>query len=444
MRGYDARDSRAAAHVARPSPAGKSPIGSSPSSAHSPISSALSAVPLRSPPSSLFSSVSAVFPGANLRSPSSHSPRTSAATVPCNRLREREATYAARWAVGAWRGATLATAAGDTYTVIYEGRRGGPAGPDFRDAVLLDRRGERVCGDVELHLRASGWRLHGHDRDPRYAGVLLHLVVHPPRELETSGSPLPGGRRVPIAQIGAPLAAASPLLPCAGSSARIGPRGMRELLAAAGEARFERRAASLRAEIEDEMAQIGRWDAPNRALAVALAEALGYGRDRTLLRAAGEQMIRGPGQPQMRGDDLPAVERARLKGLQALVARWEALGPWDALRTRLVAGTPRAAGEALAEALTVPDGDVSRGWALILAANVALPFAAAAEPELTSRAHAAYAALPGLPSNAITRLMSRQLGMPRLPAGARAQQGLHHLWQSVCREKRCAECPCAH
>ncbi|HKS71335.1 MAG TPA: DUF2851 family protein, partial [Ktedonobacterales bacterium] len=234
---------------------------------------------------------------------SPRAPRSSAASAfsvsPPPRLREREATYAARWAAGTWRGAALATAAGDTYTVIYEGRRGGPAGPDFRDAVLLDGRGERVCGDVELHLRASGWRLHGHDRDPRYAGVLLHLVVHPPRDLEAAGSPLPGGRRVPIALIGAPLAAASPLLPCACCCMRIGPRGMHELLAAAGEARFEQRAASLRAAIDDERARAGRWNAPSRALAFALAEALGYGRDRELLRAVGEGLIRQTARPEV-------------------------------------------------------------------------------------------------------------------------------------------------
>lgn len=358
-------------------------------------------------------------------------------------VREREAAYAACWAAGAWRGAALATAAGETYTVVYEGRRGGPAGPDFRDAVLADGCGGRVCGDVELHLRASGWRLHGHDRDPRYAGVLLHLVVHPPHETEAAGSPLPGGRRVPIALIGPPPGASPRPLPCAGYQTRIGTGGIWELLAAAGDARFEWHADVLRTAIHDEGARTGRWDAPNRALGVALAEALGYGRDRSLLRVAGERMVREPLLPVVGVVDAPVVERARLRGLRALSTRWGMREPWEALRTALVGGTPRAAGEALVAALAVPGGDISRGRALILAANVALPFAAAAEPTLVTRAREVYAGLPGLPSNAITRLMSRQLGMSRLPAGARSQQGLHHLWQTVCREKRCAECPCA-
>ena len=383
-------------------------------------------------------------------SPSPRSPRISASSAfpvpPSPGLREREAAYTARWAAGAWRGSTLITAGNDTFTVIYEGRRGGPAGPDFRDAVLVDGHGRRICGDVELHLRASGWRLHGHDRDSRYGGVLLHLVVHPPRESESAGSPLPGGRRVPIALIGpTPAVSASPL-PCAGCYTRIGAGGIRSLLAEAGDARFEWRVGVLRAAIRDQASRGGRWDAPNRALAVELAEALGYGRDRALLRAAGERLVRGEAVAATLGTDegdTPAVERARLRGLHALFARWEARGPWEGLRGALGSGTPRAAGESIVRALAVPGGAVSRGRALILAANVALPFAAAAEPALAGRALAIYAALPGLPSNAITRLMSRQLGMPRLPSGARAQQGLHHLWQMVCREKRCAECPCA-
>ena len=48
----------------------------------------------------------------------------------------REEELAARWAAGAWRGATLRTLSGATYRLIYEGRRNGGPGPDFRDAAL--------------------------------------------------------------------------------------------------------------------------------------------------------------------------------------------------------------------------------------------------------------------------------------------------------------------
>ncbi len=103
----------------------------------------------------------------------------------------------------------------------------------------------------------------------------------------------------------------------------------------------------------------------------------------------------------------------------------------------------------MTEALQVKPSDaVSPGRARILAFNVALPFIAAwahktQRDELETLAFAAAATLPGLPSNQITREMARQLGLPRLPSGALAQQGAHHIWARWCREKKCASCPCA-
>ena len=60
--------------------------------------------------------------------------------------------------------------------VIYPGRRWGNWGPDFRDAVIaLD--GSVVRGDVEVHVRASDWRTHGHAANPDYTATILHVVL---------------------------------------------------------------------------------------------------------------------------------------------------------------------------------------------------------------------------------------------------------------------------
>lgn len=387
-------------------------------------------------------------------------------------VREREVAYARQWAAGAFRGATLRTADGTGYRVVYEGRRGGAAGPDFRDAVLVDGRGERLCGDVELHLRSSGWRAHGHDRDPRYAGVVLHVVVHPPAGGER-GSLLVTGGTAPIVLLGTARNSGHGeiALPCAGLVSRLGARRLRTLLAEAGDARFAARAEGFRRGLactpSPMMAQLGGlveradgverehladWGAADRVLFAALAEALGYGRDRAALRLAGQRLATGEPLERVRahieGAGLPVVERARLRGLLELHGRWEARGPWAAVRCALEGPKPaQASGAALAEALRVDGGAVSAGRAAIMAANVALPFAAGwaawtGEHEMGKRARVVFAALPGLPSNAITRLMARQLGLPRLPAGARAQQGLHQVWATSCREKRCETCPC--
>ncbi|HEX9036411.1 MAG TPA: hypothetical protein VF808_05420 [Ktedonobacterales bacterium] len=87
------------------------------------------------------------------------------------------------------------------------------------------------------------------------------------------------------------------------------------------------------------------------------------------------------------------------------------------------------------------------GRARILAVNVALPALLLDARDRSSADWeillAVIAAFPGLPSNQITREMATRLDMARAPSGALAQQGLHHLWDRHCREKRCANCPCA-
>jgi len=48
-------------------------------------------------------------------------------------------------------------------------------GPDFESAEFrLD--GIVYRGDVEIHIRLSDWRTHGHHLDPRYDRVMLHLI----------------------------------------------------------------------------------------------------------------------------------------------------------------------------------------------------------------------------------------------------------------------------
>jgi hypothetical protein len=200
------------------------------------------------------------------------------------------------------------------------------------------------------------------------------------------------------------------------------------------------------------------WDAADASLFAALAEGLGYGRDRDTLRACGERLAQGdPADALLTGAArMPALDRRRLTGLLALLDRWRATGPLAALAHALEAGAERAgdagAARAVTEALYVAArGAVSPGRARILAFNVALPFIvawarsqSAAPPTLDALALAAAEALPGLPSNQITREMARQLDLPRLPGGALAQQGLQHIWARHCREKRCDGCLCAN
>jgi hypothetical protein len=156
---------------------------------------------------------------------------------------ERETELIARWAAGEWREATLLASDGQQYRVVYEGRRGGGAGPDFRDAVLACTDGARLHGDVELHLRAANWRAHGHERDPRYDGVVLHVVLA--GAAHGAATRLSSGATVPLATITVASAVRrppAPRWPCSDLHRRRGgPEDVRALLLDAGAARFAAR-----------------------------------------------------------------------------------------------------------------------------------------------------------------------------------------------------------
>lgn len=80
------------------------------------------------------------------------------------------------------------TEEGQKLEIIHPGRWNRLAGPDFLGARLrLDDR--LVSGDVELHLYAHDWDVHGHAKDCRYDSVVLHVVLFPPsKKPATTGS----------------------------------------------------------------------------------------------------------------------------------------------------------------------------------------------------------------------------------------------------------------
>ena len=75
--------------------------------------------------------------------------------------------------------------------VIDPGLPNRHAGPDFFNAKLkIDD--VLWVGNVEIHTHASEWYAHGHDYDPLYANVILHVVEKADAEVfRSNGEPLP-------------------------------------------------------------------------------------------------------------------------------------------------------------------------------------------------------------------------------------------------------------
>ncbi len=358
-----------------------------------------------------------------------------------------------------WRareGRALRTVDGRRVRVLYAGRPAPGRGPDFQGAVVeLD--GVRQTGDVELHRTPSDWRAHGHDGDPAYDGVVLHVVARAS----------PGGPDLPVAELRREGAgrgeAEAPLL---AQLARAGSPELRQTLARAGMLRFRERTEAARSASAESGA--------GQALHEAVFEALGYAENRApfielarrapvgalrrlaqgfaekeraealtayLLAVAGLDAPGGPRsralqpaeQPMERGlwrtaGVRPANHPARrIRAAGALAARVAREG-WVAA-CACAAGEGPAALERLFRASEEGAALIGSGRAREIAVNAALPLLASQEGAGGGRAEALYRKFPPLPENAVTREARRLAGAAGMRLTACEQQGLMRLYR---------------
>lgn len=180
------------------------------------------------------------------------------------------------WYGGGFARRGLRTRCGRRVRVLYRGLPNGDRGPDYLGAVLSLGRGQPRAGDIELHLRTSQWWAHGHHRDAHYERVILHVVW---QDDDPHPTLLPSGRQVPVLALGGLSAAEDgtgfPGEPCRQARDR-GFAWLGEALDRLGEDRFLGKAARL----EGGMATLP----PQEVLYQALAEALGYARNKEPFR----------------------------------------------------------------------------------------------------------------------------------------------------------------
>jgi len=387
-----------------------------------------------------------------------------------------EADLSTLWAGQRFPAAALVTRAGAPVRVLHPGRAGRGAGPDFRDAILDVPSGAVpnggapaggvLRGDVELHVRASDFRTHGHERDHRYDRVVLHVVFEDDADEETL---LACGRRVAVVAL-APWVRrrahelsgwlAAPRLwrePCHDAIARLGPEAVLKLLDELGEQRFRERAVALVEQIQ----RLG----PAEALFRALLEGLGYGGNTTLMaqisgRAAWSEisamleasrpdahaiealLVTSAGSLLEGHTGRPANHPARrISGLAALVVRQRMLFI-NAPDLSLLELSP---GDLIVAFTVAPL--IGRSRAIELLTNAALPWAAALastrdRSDLLAEAFARYTELPRPARYGALGFLETNLrnGDKPLAINARRQQGLLTLYKSECTQGGCGRC----
>ena len=393
----------------------------------------------------------------------------------------------------------LATRGGELLRVVYRGRLSSGPGPDFRDAVIEGPEDELWHGDVEVHVRSSSFRLHGHSRDPAYDAVVLHLVWEDDEDEDTL---LACGRRVAVVALapwfqrrrqelarllGRPDAWREP---CFSTLSRIGPGAVGGILDRLGDLRFRQKTESFRRALSAAAGllagQAGLSPAAAAAeadevLYAAVLEALGYGGHREafarlarelpyrrlraavagrpgpeaaacletmLLAAAGLASFPAPALWRPRCRRPANHPRRRLAGAARLLARAPSglaayarasLSAEDSTAAAVRAWT--VAGEGSASPALV-----GRGQAVEILVNAVLPFLAAGgagtDGPRQEQALALFRRLPAAGSYGATAHLERALapnGGRRLTGSARRQQGLLYLLHCHCRQGGCAQ-----
>lgn len=79
------------------------------------------------------------------------------------------------WQMQYFNKADLRTTDNEFLHIIHPGRFNTDQGPDFREACITIDKTTWV-GNIELHVKASGWKLHRHHEDNNYNNIILHVV----------------------------------------------------------------------------------------------------------------------------------------------------------------------------------------------------------------------------------------------------------------------------
>ena len=178
----------------------------------------------------------------------------------------------------------LTTLDGQTVRVLHPGFKNVEAGPDFRGAVIQIGDAAPRSGDVEVDLNVNGWWAHGHDGNPNFKNVILHVVWERPLGVPALAGPVRASQELPTMTLkkilDAPLreldlwlgGEAVDVLPenllgrCAAPLRELPPERVTELLHQAAQVRLQGKAAWFQARAKQSGWEQALWEGLFRAL----------------------------------------------------------------------------------------------------------------------------------------------------------------------------------
>lgn len=106
----------------------------------------------------------------------------------------KEELLHAAWHFGLFDKHALFTDEGDEVEILHPGIYNKNSGPDFFNGRIR-LGGLQLAGNIELHVRADDWYAHGHETDPAYENVVLHVVWDGGKDTRC------GARRIPTLRL---------------------------------------------------------------------------------------------------------------------------------------------------------------------------------------------------------------------------------------------------
>lgn len=219
------------------------------------------------------------------------------------------------WQFRLWPAGSLRTADGHIVDVIDPGIANNGSGPDFFNAkIRIDR--QWWAGNIEMHVRASDWYVHGHHTDKAYDNVILHVVqsddgavTHRKDAHKIPQVVMPGTEKF-AGRLSALMASDGATMPCIRHLDTIPQLVLNDFMTAMAIERLQQKADSVMALVQ---ARKGDWRA---ATFITLARGLGFGTNADAM----EQLARSiPLDTVLRHSDNATAMEAILLGVAGML-----------------------------------------------------------------------------------------------------------------------------